>query len=121
MARRLRNVVLASLEHMRRRHPDLNQNAVVILLYVAENPGSSVADLAGVTGLTAATVSRTTRALLAADAAEALPPRLGLLEDRPRPGAPRLRAYVLSAQGHALCSTLDTFITRGDLIQSHVR
>ena len=119
--RRLRNVVLASLEHVRRRHPEMSLSGLVILLYVAENPGASVADLAAVCGLTAATVSRTTRALLPADDPEALPPRLGLVEDRPRPAAPRARAYVLSKEGHALCRTLDVFIARGDMILSEQR
>ena len=121
MGRRLRNVVLASLEHVRRRHPEMNLSGLVVLLYVAENPGASVADLAAVCGLTTATVSRTTRALLAAADPESLPPRLGLVEDRPRPQAARTRAYVLSKEGHGLCRTLDVFIERGDLIQSDQR
>ena len=64
---RHRNSFLDGLEVMRRAYPDLSATGVLVLLYVAENPGINVAALAHLCRASVATSSRAVRALLSTD------------------------------------------------------
>src|ERR1700761_7005863 len=103
MRKRRRNSVLESLEILRRNYPEIGLTGILVLLYVAENPGISIAEVAEVSGLTDATASRTVRALVAEDAEGALAPALGLLEAARNPHDARGRALTLSERGRVVC------------------
>jgi DNA-binding MarR family transcriptional regulator len=113
---RRRNTVLAALELMRASAPRLTVTELTVLLYVAENPGINIAELAMVARLNMATASRSARSLAREDAPGALAPYAGLVElmDNPRDGRGRL--LRLSPAGLALCAELDGLIEKADPI-----
>src|ERR1700761_507480 len=115
---RQRNAVLAALELVRRRYPDLNLVGLRTLLYIAENPGVNVVELAELCGTTTATASRTTRALLPEGVAEALSPKLGLVADRAARLVVRDRSFVLTESGHALLEEIDAIIRQAGEVDS---
>lgn len=108
---RRRNSVLDVLEFVRREHPDLTPTGLILFLYIAENPGVTPTELAGIARTTLASASRLSRALLAKDHPEAMPPSLGLVDSRPGPD-PRVRNLVLSGKGRALCEEVDRRIVK---------
>lgn len=74
-AGRRRNTLLASLVLIRRLAPGITVSEILAFLYVAENPGVRVKELAALMETTAATASRASRALLRAEDPGVLPPR----------------------------------------------
>lgn len=110
-AARRRNTVLAALEIARKRHPQINMKGLIAFLYVAENPGIQMVELAEVSQLALPTASRVARALCEEGVTGALPPYLGLLKlessVNDENGARRM---VLSDAGHALRAEVDRLI-----------
>jgi DNA-binding MarR family transcriptional regulator len=113
---RRRNTVLAALELMRGAAPRLTVTELTVLLYVAENPGINIAELAMIARLNMATASRSARSLAQQGAPGALAPYAGLVElmDNPRDGRGRL--LRLSPAGLSLCAELDGLIEKADPI-----
>lgn len=77
---RRRDAVLASLEIFRGLDVGITTNNIVTFLYLCENEGISVTELAALAGLNPATASRSIRSLAAPGARWSLPPHLGLIE-----------------------------------------
>jgi DNA-binding MarR family transcriptional regulator len=77
---RRRNTVLAALEIFRALDIGITTNNIVTFLYLCENEGISVTELAALAGLNPATASRSIRSLAAVGARWSLPPHLGLIE-----------------------------------------
>jgi DNA-binding MarR family transcriptional regulator len=105
------------LEIVRGHCPEIGLTGILVMLYVAENPGINIAEVADICGLTDATASRTVRALTSPDSEGALPPSLGLLQIFPNPGDARGRVLFLSAEGKRLCRSLDDAIARASPIE----
>lgn len=120
--RRRRNAVLASLEAARRRHPQIGLKNLVAFLYVAENPGIQMVELAEVTGLLLPTASRVVRALCDEATPGSLPPHMGLLRlEKPPEGEPGARRIVLTGTGTALAEEIDRLIARGQTLHGEVK
>jgi DNA-binding MarR family transcriptional regulator len=117
---RRRNAVLEALLAFRAVDSRANLTDVLLVLYVAENPGINITELAEVTGLNMATASRCIRSLSDEDTAGALPPYSGLVAISPNPNDPRGRILRLSAAGEALCRRIDAAVARGVLIDGSV-
>lgn len=77
---RRRDTVLAALEIFRALDVGITTNNIVTFLYLCENEGISVTELAALAGLNPATASRSIRSLAAPGARWSLPPHLGLIE-----------------------------------------
>ena len=80
LSARRRNTVLATLEIFRGLDVGITTNNIVTFLYLCENEGISVTELAALAGLNPATASRSIRSLAAPGARWSLPPHLGLIE-----------------------------------------
>jgi DNA-binding MarR family transcriptional regulator len=115
-----RNVVLEVLEAMRDRDQGILLNSVVAFLYVAENEGIGVKELAYLCRLNEATTSRCVRALASADAPGALPPALGLVSLSQNPRDARGRSISLTDEGRILCARIDAAIARAVPISNAV-
>ena len=98
---------------MRAQGDGMTFNAMLVWMYVAENEGINVTDLARLCRVTEATASRSARALAAPGTTGALPPSLGLLELRPDPYDGRGRLLYLTATGRKLRDTIDASIRDG--------
>lgn len=107
---RRRNTVLAALEVLRKLHPGLSLTSVRAFLYVAENPGINVSELADVCQMTEATASRVARGLAGPDIDRPLPPSLGLLDYLSSARDPRQRRLRVSEHGLALTARIDQLI-----------
>ena len=107
---RRRNTVLAAFELFRKLTPDLWVNNILTFLYVCENEGASVTEIAQVSRLLEATASRCIRSFAAPDAPGALKPALGLLELVEDPSDGRGRLVYLTAKGRALAEQIDGLI-----------
>ncbi|MBU1538165.1 MAG: MarR family transcriptional regulator [Alphaproteobacteria bacterium] len=83
---------------------------IIAFLYVAENEGLNLKELAYTCGFTDSTASRTARSLAAAGSRDALPPAFGLLEVRLNPADRRGRTLHLTEAGRRLRDQLDDAI-----------
>ena len=108
--KRRRDTILQAVETFRACHPGLTLTHLIVLLYVAENEGVTLSELAGVGGLSLATASRAARALTPADEADSLTPHAGLLHVRPNPANSNGRIVRLSTRGRALIARFDAMI-----------
>jgi DNA-binding MarR family transcriptional regulator len=99
---RRRNSCLQVLEEIRSLSPAVTLKDVVAFLYVCENEGINLRELAQVSGFTDSTASRTARSLAAAGAPGALPPALGLVELRRDPRDERSRTLHLTERGRRI-------------------
>lgn len=79
---RRRDTILAGLESFRGVDPGITVTGIVTFLYVCENEGISMTELASIAGLRTATASRAVRALGVPGARGSLPPSLGLVDVR---------------------------------------
>lgn len=111
---RRRNALLEALEFFRCEDPNTRLSTVLAFLYLCENEGFCVSELAAAAGMTLATASRAARSLASPDAPGALPPALGLAELRPQG---KVRALHLTPAGRALRDRLDETIVRATTIQ----
>ena len=110
---RRRNALLEALEFFRSEDPNTRLSTVLAFLYLCENEGFCVSELAAAAGMTLATASRAARSLTAPAAPGALLPALGLAELRPQG---KVRALHLTAAGRALRDRLDETIVRATTI-----
>ena len=110
---RRRNALLEALEFFRSEDPNTRLSTVLAFLYLCENEGFCISELAAAAGMTLATASRAARSLAAPDAPGALPPALGLAELRPQG---KVRALHLSPAGRVLRDRLDETIVRATTI-----
>ncbi len=110
---RRRNALLEALELFRGADPNTRLSTVLAFLYLCENEGFCVSELAAAADMTLATASRAARSLTAPDAPGALPPALGLAEVRP---LGKVRALYLTAAGRALRDRLDQTIVHATTI-----
>ncbi|HEX3366967.1 MarR family winged helix-turn-helix transcriptional regulator [Phenylobacterium sp.] len=90
----------------------ISVNEIVAFLYVCENEGLSVQELAYVAGLTQSTASRSLRSLGRAGSDWAQPPALGLVDAFLNPADGRSHVVHLSDQGRSLRDKLDEMIRR---------
>ena len=74
---RKRNSLLAALVEARKLSPDITMTELIAFLYIAENPGVRVTELATLMNTTKATASRSARASLAEGAKGVLAPARG--------------------------------------------
>ena len=117
---RRRNSLLQALEQFRALDPGLVLTDLVVFLYVCENEGLNVKELAGVSRLTEATTSRRARALGEADAPGAMAPAVGLVEAMQGDDG-RARLIYLTEKGRRMRDQLQGLITAADPITPRVR
>jgi DNA-binding MarR family transcriptional regulator len=85
---------------------------VVVFLYIAENQGLNVTELADICRTTTATASRTARSLMEEGAMDALPPYFGLVEAHPNPQDSKGRVLFLTDTGRRLRDEMDEIIRK---------
>src|SRR6478672_2194278 len=107
---RRRNTVLSALETFRLIDPAVTLNSLVVFLYVAENEGLCVTELAQVSGLSKPTASRCVRSLAPPGSRWALPPALGLVEVCREGPSTNSKTLRLTVAGRALCARLERHI-----------
>ncbi|MET0273120.1 MAG: MarR family winged helix-turn-helix transcriptional regulator [Phenylobacterium sp.] len=107
---RPRNAVLAAMHLFKALGARVSVNEIVAFLYVCENEGLTVQELADVARLTQSTASRSVRALGPAGSAWAQPPALGLVEAYLNPNDGRSHVIHLSEQGRDVRDRLDAII-----------
>lgn len=107
---RRRNSCLQALEEVRALSPAATLKDVVAFLYVCENEGINLRELAQVCGFTDSTASRTARSLAPRGAPGALPPALGLIELRTDTRDDRSRTLHLTEPGRRLRDRIDGLI-----------
>lgn len=115
-AMRRRNTGLDIMERLRAQGEGMTFNAMLVFMYVAENEGVNVTDLARMCRMTEATASRSARALATANSPSALPPSLGLLELRQDPYDGRGRMVYLTPLGKKLAAEIDASIRNATTI-----
>jgi DNA-binding MarR family transcriptional regulator len=113
---RRRSSVLQAMETLRALHEELTPNAQLALLYICENDGMSVSELADMCGFSITTASRASRSLAEAEAPGSLAPYVGLVELRPDPFDARSRLISLTAAGRRLRAALDGLIAEATLL-----
>ena len=107
---RTRNAVLQALLAFRELDPRVSVNEAVAFLYVCENEGLTVQELAQVARFTQSTASRSLRALGPAGSEWSQAPALGLVEAFINPRDGRSHVIRLSETGRALRERLDIII-----------
>lgn len=90
--------------------PRISVNEIAAFLYVCENEGLSVQELAFVAKLTQSTASRSLRALGPPGSQWSQPPALGLVEAFLNPSDARSHVVHLTAHGRELRERLDRII-----------
>jgi DNA-binding MarR family transcriptional regulator len=119
MARR-RNSLLQALECFRAMDPGLVITDLLVFLYVCENEGLNVKELAQVSRLTEATASRRARALGEPEAPGAMAPAVGLLEAFQGDDG-RARLIYLTEKGRRVRDQLQHLIGAADPIVPRTR
>jgi DNA-binding MarR family transcriptional regulator len=107
---RRRNCILEALELFRERYALVTVRPLIVFLYVCENEGLNVSELAHVSDMSVSVAARLARALLAPSAPDAMEPAAGLLEFRASPRDARIKFIHLTDQGRALRAELDQLI-----------
>lgn len=107
---RRRDTVLAAIETFRALDMGINMSNILVFLYVAENEGISVTELATISGLKKPTASRSIRALTPRGSRWALSPYLGLVELCAQGPARNSKTIRLTRQGRDLCARIDRLI-----------
>lgn len=110
---RRRNAVLEALELFRAGDGAARLSTIVAFLYLCENEGLCISELAAAAGMTLATASRAARSLAGSGAPGALSPAMGLAELR-REG--KVHALYLTPAGQALRDRLDATIVQATTI-----
>ena len=95
----------------------ISVNEIVAFLYICENEGLSVQELAFVAGMAQSTASRNLRGLGRAESSWSKPPALGLVEPYIHPSDGRSHLLHLSEDGASLRDRLDEIIRAGVLIR----
>jgi DNA-binding MarR family transcriptional regulator len=108
-----RDSILECLEHLRRLHHDLSLVDICALILVSENPGVTLAELAGFLDVTTVTASRALRTFAERDFKHALPPALGLVEIyKSREDGRSIKARLTSL-GESAVRTLNAHVEKG--------
>ncbi|MDB5422673.1 MAG: regulatory protein MarR [Phenylobacterium sp.] len=113
---RARNTVLAALHLFKALDPRVSVNETIAFLYVCENEGLTVQDLAVVGRLTQSTASRSLRALGPADSEWSLQPALGLVRAYLHPNDGRSHVIQLTERGQDLRERIDALIRQAEPI-----
>ena len=116
--KRERDSLLAALELFRELDTPQSTNALALFLYVCENEGVNMSELAYVSRLHVATAARLARALAGED--EAAPVADALLEFRATDEDKRLKFVHLSPRGRELRDQFDAIIARATPIRRRV-
>ncbi|HZZ31386.1 MAG TPA: MarR family winged helix-turn-helix transcriptional regulator [Phenylobacterium sp.] len=95
----------------------ISVNEIVTFLYVCENEGLCVQELAHVADLTQSTASRSLRSLGRPESDWAQPPALGLVDAFLNPADSRSHVVHLSERGRAVRHRLDDMIRRAVTIE----
>jgi DNA-binding MarR family transcriptional regulator len=109
---RKRNTILAALERFRDGTPDLWVNNIVTFLYVSENEGINIKELAEISRLSLPTASRAIRSFASPGDTDSARPRLGLVDIFGNPSDGRGKLLFLSEAGRALVKDLDGLIAQ---------
>jgi DNA-binding MarR family transcriptional regulator len=107
---RARDSLLQALHVFKALDARVSVNEIVAFLYVCENEGLTVQELADVARLTQSTASRSVRALGPAGSEWAQPPALGLVEAYLNPNDGRSHVIHLSEHGRQVRERLDAII-----------
>lgn len=107
---RRRDSVLEALEILRAAEPAISLTHTLAFLYICENEGLNISELASVCRTTIATASRTARALTAKGAPDSLKPAAGWVESRPNPTDSKGRVLFLTETGRQLRARIDAVI-----------
>jgi DNA-binding MarR family transcriptional regulator len=113
---RRRDCILEALLAFRDVNPRASLTEAVAFLYVCENEGLSVQELAFIASMSQSTASRNLRSLGRPDSSWSAPPALGLIEPYLHPTDGRSHLLHLTEEGRRLRDRLDDIIRRGVLI-----
>jgi DNA-binding MarR family transcriptional regulator len=120
--RRRRSAVLEILERFRRLHADLNDSAILAFLYICENEGLNICELAQICRIAEATASRVARRLAARYTPDALHPGVGLVELRANPFDQRGKLLFLTPAGIEFRDSIDALIAEAvPIVPAEVR
>jgi DNA-binding MarR family transcriptional regulator len=119
--RRRRNSCLAVLEQIRAIGFDVSLSETICFLYICENEGINVRELAQLAGLTPSSASRAARRLTTPDAPCALAPALGLVQLTIQASDRRGRILTLTPAGKSLRQTIDVLIAAAHPIEPESR
>jgi DNA-binding MarR family transcriptional regulator len=109
---RRRNAVLQAVELLRRLDPSINISQVRAFLYICENEGLSVSELAELLAMTRATGSRVVHSIARDDAPDAPAAQLGLVEVATSDRGEPLKAIRLTSAGRRLKDRIDAIIAQ---------
>jgi DNA-binding MarR family transcriptional regulator len=107
---RTRNAVLQALHLFKSLDARVSVNEAIAFLYVAENDGLTVQEVACLAGFTQSTASRSLRALGRPDSEWSQAPALGLLEAYLNPDDGRSHLIQLTDRGREVRDRLDALI-----------
>lgn len=110
MNRRRRNACLGALEEMRGICGDVQLSDALAFLYICENEGINISELAQLAGLGPSSASRAARRLIRAGAPCALAPSLGLIEMSVQRTDRRGRILTLTPGGQRLRTAMEALI-----------
>ncbi|MCR5878381.1 MarR family winged helix-turn-helix transcriptional regulator [Phenylobacterium sp. J367] len=113
---RSRNALLQAIHLFKALDPRVSVNELIAFLYVCENEGLTVQELAEVAKLTQSTASRSLRALGPAGSDWAQAPALGLVEAFLNPHDARSHVIHLTPRGRELRDHLDGVIRQATTI-----
>lgn len=113
---RRRDSVLEALETLRKAEPAISLTHTLAFLYICENEGLNVSELAEICRTTIATASRTARALTAPGARDSLKPSTGWVASRRNPSDAKGRVLFLTDKGRQLRERIDGVIRAGQTI-----
>lgn len=108
--KRERDTLLAAVELFRELDAPQSTNALALFLYVCENEGVNMSELAFVSRLHVATAARLARVLAGED--ETMPARDALFEFRASPEDKRLKFVHLTGRGRELRDRFESLIAR---------
>jgi DNA-binding MarR family transcriptional regulator len=110
MRRRRRSACLAVLEHLRATCSQISLTDAVTFLYVCENEGINIRELAHLASLSPSTASRSCRRLADQRDRYAIAPALGLLRLQPQERDGRGRILRLTERGLVLRERLNGLV-----------
>ncbi len=113
---RRRNTLLAALERLRQLDLPRGFHAIILFLYVCENEGVNISELAFIARMRIATVARIVKVLAGLVPEEPVPVTSILFECRECTEDRRVRFVHLSARGQVLRDELETLIAEANPI-----
>jgi DNA-binding MarR family transcriptional regulator len=115
---RRRNALLEALELFRREGQEVRLSSLIAFLYICENEGLCITELADLSGVSLATASRAARSLISAAEPGALPPASGLVRLGRRG---KIRPIELTEEGRRVRRRLDDVISNANPIVCSLR